>query len=189
MSREIRRVPPDWEHPRYNDYDSSHPGQIGRYMTLHDNDYQTAALNWIKAATENHFNFHPDLESIKRQEQHGCQNIHLIGFYWEYDHPPDPDHHRARVWTEEEATHYQMYETVSEGTPVTPVFATLQELEDWLVEKGEMHGSEYEKKYSRAAAKAFCEDQWAASMVIVNGVAMTGVDYCAHGKGGDDESN
>lgn len=35
-------------------------------------------------------------------------------------------------WPKEEITHFQMYEDVTEGTPVSPVFATREELARWL---------------------------------------------------------
>ena len=37
-------------------------------------------------------------------------------------------------WSEEEATHVMMYETTTEGTPMTPAFATPEELAQWLVD-------------------------------------------------------
>lgn len=36
------------------------------------------------------------------------------------------------IWTKEEATHWQMYETCSEGTPVSPIFADPEDLAEWL---------------------------------------------------------
>lgn len=42
-------------------------------------------------------------------------------------------------WSESERTHYQMYEVVTEGTPISPVMATPEELACWLVENGVEH--------------------------------------------------
>ena len=44
---------------------------------------------------------------------------------------PDADNYMPR-WTDAERTHYIMYEITSEGTPITPNFATLEELARWL---------------------------------------------------------
>ena len=33
-------------------------------------------------------------------------------------------------------THFQLYENVSDGTPTSPIFATLEELVDWLRAEG-----------------------------------------------------
>ena len=49
---------------------------------------------------------------------------------------PDVDSYRP-AWKPEEMTWYQVYETVSEGTPVTPPFATQEELIEYLVENGD----------------------------------------------------
>jgi hypothetical protein len=82
---------------------------------------------------------------------------------------------------DEDATWFQMYETVTEGTPCTPPFATKSELVDYLVSYGEMHGTEYERRYSRESAQAFVEDEWAPSMILSlspsgNPTLITGAD-------------
>lgn len=35
-------------------------------------------------------------------------------------------------WPTEQRTHFQMYETCTEGTPISPVMASEEELADWL---------------------------------------------------------
>lgn len=45
---------------------------------------------------------------------------------------------------------YCLYEEVSEGTPVTPVFATEEELVDYLVENGNFWGQKYTRENSEA---------------------------------------
>ena len=37
-------------------------------------------------------------------------------------------------WPAAERTHFQMYETISEGTPVSPVCATAEELASWMAD-------------------------------------------------------
>lgn len=39
-------------------------------------------------------------------------------------------------WPEEERTHFQMYEDTSEGTPISPVMASIEELARWLADTG-----------------------------------------------------
>lgn len=61
---------------------------------------------------------------------------------------------------------YALYETVSEGTPVTSVFASAEELVDYLVE----HGAWYGQKYSRANAEALVGQGYSiGSFAVVNG--------------------
>ena len=86
-------------------------------------------------------------------------------YYWEWaGAPPDEISYRQRKWTAEEATHFQVYETVSEGKPITPAFATEAELVDHLVNSGTDWDDE-PKGWPRDNAKKFVEHQHAFSMV------------------------
>lgn len=68
-----------------------------------------------------------------------------------------------------EGAGYQLWETVSEGSPMSPVFASSDELANWLVT---------DQGYSPQAAKAFVGRGWALSMVGVEGVGLwDGVTY------------
>jgi len=133
MGREIRLVPKDWEHPR---------NERGHFQPLHDATFQDAAREWKErlAAWETSPERKGDME------------------YWEWGgDPPDRKYYR-QAWPDGAATHFQIYETVSEGTPVSPVFATRDALANWLVTQG----------HSRNAADAFAKDGWAPSMVVTN---------------------
>jgi hypothetical protein len=70
-------------------------------------------------------------------------------------------------------THLQMYETCTEGTPISPVMATAEELARWLTDNnasafGDM-GATYEQWL------ATIKSGWACSMVVENGVFKSGV--------------
>lgn len=54
---------------------------------------------------------------------------------------------------------YQMWETVSEGSPVSPVFPTKESFVNWLISEG----------YTEGAAEQFAEVGHAFSMVLANG--------------------
>lgn len=64
---------------------------------------------------------------------------------------------------------FQVWETVSEGSPISPVFATEDELVGWLTTQG----------YSRAAAEGFAKSGWAPSMVSSGGVLKQDIESCA----------
>lgn len=67
---------------------------------------------------------------------------------------------------------WQFWETVSEGSPQSPVFATKDELVDWLVETGC-----WNQKYSREAAEAVCETGFSlGSFITVDGEVIDGVE-------------
>jgi len=62
-----------------------------------------------------------------------CRSI--LNYWSEADEEPKPeDDAMMPAWTTEEATHYQMYENTSEGTPISPVLATPEELARWLTD-------------------------------------------------------
>lgn len=126
MGREIRRVAPDWAHPRY-DEQTGRSHQIGHYIPLYDDDYESKAREWVRDCQLWLEGKHP-YQSEGRGKGYK--------YFWEYDYPPDEGAYRDRAWTPEEATAYQVYETVSEGTPTSPVFQTEGELRQWLSEQG-----------------------------------------------------
>jgi hypothetical protein len=77
---------------------------------------------------------------------------------WEPEPPP-------------EGPGYQVWETVSEGSPVSPVFETAEALIEWLVGEG----------YSREAAQGFVKTGWACSTLIAGGKLYKNIEMCAPG--------
>jgi len=119
MGREIRRVPKGWEHPK-NDRG---------FQPMYDEDYETAITQWI----ENHnlwlIGKHPDQK--KYPDAAKCK------YYAEWEgNAPEVEYYRPK-WKDEERTCFQVYETVSKGTPVTPVFESKEKLIEHLVEHGD----------------------------------------------------
>ena len=145
MGREIRRVPEGWEHPRNDD---------GRYMPLFDEPLADAMGDWLD-----------NWEAWQRgeAEYQGTQRDYASFVGW-HGQSPDPDYYRP-AW-DAEPTCYQVYETVSEGTPVSPVFATTGELIDWLVDEG----------HTRESAERFVEVGSAPSFVVVGNTLLKGID-------------
>jgi len=73
---------------------------------------------------------------------------------------------------------YQLWQTVSEGGPVSPVFATPEELADWIRAEGdELDG----RTTSRDALIRWITDdgQSAGSFVVSDGVITSGVEFAA----------
>jgi len=98
-----------------------------------------------------------------------CAECGGSGDYWESE--------EARLayeaWEETpppEGEGWQVWETVSEGSPVTPVFATPEELIEHLVEDG----------ISRKAAEKFVlEAGWVPSAMSCDGKVVTGIEVAA----------
>lgn len=178
MGREIRRVPKGWEHP-VNDYcvhlggqEKSHdryiaPGGFGRgkcFKPLYDNDFDTVFQEWLAGYEQWKRGEHPE------QKPGGFLDDGAP--FWEYaGAPPNPEYYRP-AWSEDQATCYQIYETVSEGTPTSPVFETIEEMKAWLIENG----------ISEKAAEEFVKDQWVPSAAyspkegFVTGIEVAGMD-------------
>jgi hypothetical protein len=165
MGREIRRIPANWEHPRQDcphspwnggcDEAKLNGGQC--YKPLYDEDFESAIDDWIADYQLWKKGEHPDQDEDNKSET-----------FWEWwGDPPDPDYYRPKF--EGPAEWYQVYETVSEGTPVTPPFATKEELIDYLVE----HGDFWDQRrgdggWSRENAESFVKDEYAPSFIVVN---------------------
>lgn len=132
MGREIRKVPPNFEHPTHKDF--SH--WIGGYHPMFNENFDEVFANWLENfdrikngnLTENEKEWYP----------HGLAD-------WLVDEPP-PDPLYYRHYKDEEATWYQYYETTSEGTPLTPPFSTLEELAKYLEENGTFQDQKDGKK-------------------------------------------
>lgn len=165
MGREIRMVPMGWEHPK---------DAKGNYKPMYDRVYAEHRQEWLDNQRAWDDGTHPSLiESPGLKEDYP--------FFSDWDGgPPDREYYRD-AWTEA-ANCFQMYETVSEGTPVTPVFETEDELVDYLVEVGTLWG----KKHNRKSAEAFVKAGYAPSFLmfsnsdgqgqVVDGVTAAGMD-------------
>jgi hypothetical protein len=151
MGREVRRVPVGWIHPK---------NEAGRYQPLFDRAYEEALNEWI--AGREAWNA-PGNEQAKA---HGC-----TWEEWE-GKAPDPDYYRP-AWPPGTATAYQVYETVSEGTPVSPVFETREQLIEWLCNDGRGMGiGGTRSPLSREAAERFVETARAPSIIAIPGIGI-----------------
>lgn len=121
MGREIRMVPPNWDHPKV----IRRNGREG-YQPMRKGSFVECANEWKESFAKWEAGDYPDY----------CSEENKVLEYWEWAGNP-PDREYFQPWKKEEATWYQVWETVSEGTPVTPPFATKEELIDYLVDNGD----------------------------------------------------
>lgn len=143
MGRELRRVPPNWEHPKDDE---------GHYRDMKDRTFDDAMTDWLA-----------EYEKWKADpEREGPPTMERFADWW--GGPPRPEDHRPAF--DSEPTAYQVYQNVTEGTPVSPVFETAKELRAWLLGQG----------HSEKAADAFIEHGYAFSMSIMDGVIKMGID-------------
>jgi len=161
MGREIRRVPPNWEHPKYTAEDHSH--RIGQYRPMFDDHFDATFVKWLADFDRIRSG---DFTDIERE----CYPRGLADWLVDEGAPPDPNYYRP--YKDEEATWFQVYETVSEGTPVTPPFATKEELIDYLAANGDFWDqSRGDPPWKRKAAESFVKLEWAPSMMAVSSEA------------------
>lgn len=81
---------------------------------------------------------------------------------------------RAEKWEQEEppaGDGWQLWETVSEGSPVSPVFASPEELARWLTDSGENDGMTFDRWL-----KFITGPGWAPSLVSGDGGVVSGVE-------------
>lgn len=116
MSREMRRVPADWQHPQVTKFSFGSPS-LSRTSFVPLLSYETFLnrrrhLKEAMAGQANNPNFNL-VEIIQNIMGEGAMFMPDFG---------------------DKATHYMMYETCSEGTPISPAFATPEELARWLTD-------------------------------------------------------
>lgn len=101
-------------------------------------------------------------------------------------HAEDPRTRAAsEAWTSTEppaGDGWQMWETTSEGSPMSPVFATAEELARWLADTGASAFGNMTSTYDEWFA--MCLSGWAPSCVVVNGEMKSGVAEIAEARRG-----
>jgi hypothetical protein len=105
-------------------------------------------------------------ECVRLGVDYGCATCGGDGDWW----PADADKILYEAWIETpppEGEGWQLWETVSEGSPISPVFATEEEMVWHMVT---------ECGNSEASARAFVRSGWAPSMVMIDGEVKSGVE-------------
>lgn len=160
MGREIRKVPPNWEHPLDDN---------GELQPMHNSNYEEIFEQWLSNFDRIRKGNLDDFE--KKCYPNGLRD-------WLADEqPPNPEYYRW--YKDDEATWFQLYETVSEGTPLSPPFATKEELVDYLTREGDTWSR---MPWSREKAEAFVEQGWVPSMIMTGGKIIMGEDMPLHEK-------
>jgi len=178
MGREIRRVPPNWEHPKENVYNYRGAPEE-RYIPLYNSSYIESLNDWIKEHTEWENGTHKTLV----EEPEYKENYPHYASYG--GNPPSIESYRPE-WKSEEMTWYQVYETVSEGTPVTPPFETKEELVNYLVENGDFWDQKRRREgdsimrcdpWTREQAENFVGVGWAPSFIGTSAGIVEGAKF------------
>ena len=163
MSREVRRVPASWVHPKTDD---------GGYIPLFDGSFAESDKEWN--------------EGYEKWQQGLCED-YSPGNKWkpisgEYSNMRFSDYHGARPspddympeWEEAELTHIMMYETCTEGTPISPAFTAPEDLAKWLADNGASSFGSMKATYDQWLTTA--QRGWAPSAIMAGGEVKSGVE-------------
>ena len=121
MGRELRKVPANWEHPKKDN---------GSYQPMHNEFYGDVLHEWIKENEEWENGSHPDLIAHPEYKEE-------YPFWAMYNGDcPNYKYYQTKKYKPEELTHIQLYETTTEGSPLSPIFKAdeLEKLCEWAAE-------------------------------------------------------
>lgn len=190
MGREIRRVPADWQHPRYGSAEGIYaecderldrnPHLFGRHIALLDGSYRQSYAEWLEEKAQWQKGFRLDWgksDGDNRvwkpiEDEYRDQTFEEWG-----GEAPEPQNYMPD-WDESELTHIMMYETCSEGTPISPAFETPEELARWLADNGASAFGSMTATYEQWLAT--CRAGWAPSAIaspetgLMSGVEASG---------------
>lgn len=120
MGREMRRVPADWHHPI--------DWKTRRFRPLYEGPWEEQAAAWDRAKATFDRGEGTDGSPLPPSAK-GCPFDD-----WHGSRPRQEDYMPS--WPESEKTHCQMYETTSEGTPISPVLESPEALARWCADNG-----------------------------------------------------
>lgn len=170
MSREVRMVPPGWQHPTEwgKDWRTGNPKL--RFRPLFEGPYAECVEEWDREAAQWAKGLVTDHKGgwVPKDDKYADMPFDE----WYGSRPRAEDYMPA--FESGSATHLMMYETTSEGTPISPSFSTPEELARWLAENNASafggEGATYEQ-WLRV-----CKGGYAPSAVRINDwTLMSGV--------------
>lgn len=165
MSREVRRVPASWEHPR--DERGHHVPLLCGSFAQEARQYEEDARQW---ALGNRRNWGDGPDFVPRDAK-------TEGMPFEKWHGPPPREEAYMPdWPEAERTHLQMYETTTEGTPISPVMATAEELARWLVDNGASAFADQTVSYEDWLDTIVGDGSAPSFVIAQDGVVVSGVE-------------
>jgi len=109
MGREIRKVPANWEHPK---------NENGKYIPLFGRNFSKELAEWEAEHAQWEKGLRSDFNGGWKPREGECLNMTFEE--WNGEKPLKEDY--MPEWKNEELTHIQLYESTSEGTPISPVF-------------------------------------------------------------------
>jgi hypothetical protein len=214
MSRTVRRVPMDWMHPVEwrKQWDRAEGRAVMKRVSrpLFD-DYPGALAYWEaegvplarregwawKFHVQYHLTGYQSIEGAEpkvhpfevdedtRVDVRDLDHLHELLMARHASDRPDPANHMPE-FPEGTATGWCMYETTSEGTPISPVFATPEELARWLADTGASSFGSSTATYEQWLATI--NAGWAPSAVATSAGVTSGVEFGANTQHNEEEA-
>lgn len=163
MGREVRRVPLDWVHPSEPN-GQARPLIGGNFLKAVVAEYDFEKMKWeqgfFKKTDYTNYCEHggkPEVTWEPKTEEHEGTFAE-----WNGERPRAEDY--MPVYDESEKVGYQMYETTTEGTPISPVFKDPEQLAHWLADTGASAFGGYTSTY----------EEWLA-MIVGPGYSMSAI--------------
>ncbi len=135
MGREVRRVPADWQHPR---------DAAGKLIPLRAADFARMAAawdcgqaKWERGLVATHSTL-PGVPAWRQRDE-----FVRASDYLEHAGPRPRADTFMPTWPDEQRTWWQMYETVTAGTPISPPQASAAELAKWLADHHASAGPDF----------------------------------------------
>lgn len=207
MGREVRRVPMGWQHPmhwtpRWDRRTGTSPMKLVPRPLFEDYpgavaDWEAEGQRWARREGFD-WDFHaeynltgyqghkdteptvhpfdgPDGEKVTVRD---ADHLHELLIAEHETQRPDPADYMPE-FPEGTATGWCMYETTSEGTPISPVFETPEELARWLADNGASTFGYNTATYDQWLG--MIQAGWAPSAVSDGGGLRSGVEFIADG--------
>lgn len=205
MGREVRRVPMDWQHPMewrerwdritgttrmklvpralFEDY----PGAVAQWEADGAELARRDGFDWsfwseycltgYQGRDDPEPTVHPFVtEDDEQIAVRDSDHLHELLTARHTTQRPDPDDYMP-VFPDETATGWCMYETTSEGTPISPVFDTPEILARWLADTGASSFGSSTATYDQWLSMV--QAGWAPSAVVMGNVLQSGVEFVA----------
>ncbi len=161
MGREVRCVPANWQHPIRHKRGSYNPDG---FVPLRGGSFAEALTDWQREAAKWDEGF---IRSYKPGGGWEPKEARHDYSYAEYAGEEPRAEEYMPDWPDAERTHWQMYEDTTEGTPISPVCATPEELAHWLADNGASSFGDMTATYDQWLA--MIRQGWAPSMVVGGG--------------------
>ncbi len=166
MGRELRMVPPGWHHPIEFARDRQGYMQI-HHIPLLGGSYSKSSQKWDEDNNQWNLGFVDDYKGGYKAKTD--ESIYK-GSYEDYEGPRPVAEHYMPEFPPGTATYFMMYENVTEGTPISPSFATPHELAMWL--SSFWRGDGNYQQWLR-----IIEAGSSPSLIVYNGVVESGVKH------------